>query len=707
VSSSLLGSEDLEAFRVVQPQDIVRITPNASATDSGSRSFGDVYQTRGLANTVFFGAPATTVYVDDVPFGETFTNAQRLAALNSVEVFRGPQPTLVGRSTYAGLVNIRSQRPGDRLEARGSYRYGSFDSQNTDLWIMGPVAGEALGFRIAGTYDVRDGYLTNPESGTRVDHQEHWGLQGGLFWKPARGWDISVTASYDEYWDGAPRLTSLDRTTGFYTVTSDVDGRQNRTAGNQAIRAAYENKAFRFLSVTSHRGFDLDPFTVDLDFTSAPIGFTTLSQSQELWSQEFRVAGNRPDAAWQWNTGLYGSVSRIKGDAIRGLSFPQSRTDYTVTRFVQPIPTPFGTLNVPLTARSTSYSDTQVKIDQRTVHRIDEESAAWFGGVAYEGWKPITLHAGGRLDWVRRSMVRDKGTTGVADTNTRTLTTIEPVPGFPAFPAPPVDVRRTLTPVRERAATHSFEDEWVHFTPTGGVDWQIAEEVMAFVRTSWAFKPGGFSAYADDARLVAFGDETAWSTEAGIKSRWFDGRLTANVSAFLNAVRGYQVERSLSATDYAVLNAAQARTYGMELDAAWDILPELSLIGSIGWTHARLTDYTDPVTGRRLDGVTPPFVPEFDATVALDFHLPAGFFTRVDLAVTGKTRFDDLNRPDFQQDTFGALGASVGWRGKNWNVGFYGSNLTDTEFYTLMNPEVRTGAPGLPREFGVRVGLVF
>lgn len=119
VSANLLGSEDLESFRVVQPQDIVRITPNASATDSGSRSFGDVYQMRGLANTVFFGAPATTVYVDDVPFGETFTNAQRLAAMNSVEVLRGPQPTIVWRNTYAGLVNVRSRRPDERLEARG------------------------------------------------------------------------------------------------------------------------------------------------------------------------------------------------------------------------------------------------------------------------------------------------------------------------------------------------------------------------------------------------------------------------------------------------------------------------------------------------------------------------------------------------------------------------------------------------------------
>ncbi|HEX2750285.1 MAG TPA: Plug domain-containing protein [Verrucomicrobiales bacterium] len=104
VSASFLPDKDVEAFKIREPQDIARVTPNMSATDSGSRSFGDVYTTRGIANTVFFGAPSTTVYVDDVPFGETFTYAQYLTATNSVEVLRGPQPNVVGRYTSGGLI---------------------------------------------------------------------------------------------------------------------------------------------------------------------------------------------------------------------------------------------------------------------------------------------------------------------------------------------------------------------------------------------------------------------------------------------------------------------------------------------------------------------------------------------------------------------------------------------------------------------------
>jgi iron complex outermembrane receptor protein len=717
VSASFLSSDLVDAFRVRQPQDIVRLTPNSSATDSGSRSFGDVYATRGLANTVFFGAPATTIYVDDVPFAETFTYAQRLLPVNSIEVLRGPQPTLVGRNSYAGLLNVRSLRPGNTFEGNLNYGYGSFETHEVDGYVMGPIAGETLGFRFGGAYDSREGYLTNPTNGQRVDGQEHWGINGGLFWKPAPGWDISLTASYDEFNDGAPRLTSLDRRTGFYTVSSDVEGRQERVVNNQALRIAYENDRFKFLSVTSHRGFDLDPYTIDLDFTPQPFGFTTLSQSQELWSQEFRFSSNDPDSAWQWNAGLYGSLSQIDGRALRGLQFDlfDTRVDRLVTNTVFPVPVAPGVvIPIPITARTTATTDiaTNVQQTQLTIHSIEEEAFAAFGGVSYSGFDPVTLHLGARLDWVRRSLVRDKSSVGLANSiaDTTAVTTVDPVPlpGFPPIP-PRVDrvTSRIETPISDRVARLQFEEEWLHVTPSAGIDWKINDNVLAFAKTTWAFKPGGFSAYADDARFVPFDEEKAWITEAGLKSQWLDGRLTANVTGFYNAVRNYQVERSFTVTDYTVFNADRAEIYGAEFETTFALLPQLDFLGSIGWTHARLTSYTDPVTGRNLDGVTPPFVPEFDALAALDFHLESGFFARVDYNVTGNTRFDDLNREEFQQHTFGLFSASLGWRGKNWNVALYGTNLTQEEYYTIMNPEIRTGAVGIPREFGVRVGIRF
>ncbi len=636
VSASFLSDEDVEKSLIQKPPDIARLTPNMNATDSGSRSFGDVYTTRGLANTVFFGAPATTIYVDDVPFGETFTYAQRLAALNSVEVLRGPQPGIVGRNTYAGLINIRSRRPGSTFEGEANAAAGSFDAQDIDLWMMGPI-NESLGFRLGGQYETRDGYLRNPLTGESVDDFEHRGLNGGLFWKPAPGWDVSFTAAYDEFDGGAPRLVALDRMGGFYEVTSDVRGGQHLTTDNEALRIAYENDSWKFLSVTSRRNWDLHPYIADIDFTALPLGSVELYQDQELWSQEFRFSNNIPSAVWDWTAGAYASTSEINGTGFRNANF-----------------------------------GTPVLSDTR--HQLDEDMFALFGSIAYKGWKPVTVHAGVRSDWVDRSIHQTHDVV------------------YGGFPLP-----RTM---------FDMSDDWFHFTPSAGVDWQIADNVMAYAKTARAFKPGGFSAYSDNPAYIPFDEEKSWSSEIGVKTTWLDGKATVNLAAFYNDIDGYQVERSFTQADYAVFNADSAETYGLELETRFAVSDNLDLQASVGWTHARLTDYTDR-EGHNLDGNIPPFVPEFDAVLAADFHLQNGLFARLEYLVTGDTKYDDFNRPDFEQDTYGLLNASAGFRTVTWSATVFAANLTGEEYYTNMNTDIRTGAVGAPRTFGVKVGLRF
>lgn len=60
-NSTFLSPTGLEVLGIREPQDVVRYAANQSATDSGSRSFGDIYSVRGLTNTIFFGAPSTKI----------------------------------------------------------------------------------------------------------------------------------------------------------------------------------------------------------------------------------------------------------------------------------------------------------------------------------------------------------------------------------------------------------------------------------------------------------------------------------------------------------------------------------------------------------------------------------------------------------------------------------------------------------------------
>lgn len=201
------------------------------------------------------------------------------------------------------------------------------------------------------------------------------------------------------------------------------------------------------------------------------------------------------------------------------------------------------------------------------------------------------------------------------------------MPGFPAFPSPPVNVQTIVTPLGSVSPRIAMQDEWVHITPTFGVDWAATEDDLVYVNTTHAFKPGGFSAYADDPAFVAFDEETVWTTELGVRSSHFDGKVNTNLVGF----------------------------------------------------YSRVDDY----------------------------HLENGFFARVEMVALGNVRFDDFNRDEFQQRAYVLLNSSVGFRKDQWSVALYGSNLADKEYYTNMNLEVRTGAVGIQRAFGVRVGREF
>src|SRR5690606_35033798 len=107
---------------------------------------------------------------------------------------------------------------------------------------------------------------------------------------------------------------------------------------------------------------------------------------------------------------------------------------------------------------------------------------------------------------------------------------------------------------------------WVHVTPHFGVDWKVSEPTTLYANTAYAFKPGGFSAYADNPAFVPFEEEIAWTSELGLRSAHLNGRVHTNLVAFYSRVDDYQVERSFTPTDFTVFNAEEAELYGLEFE---------------------------------------------------------------------------------------------------------------------------------------------
>lgn len=708
-STTVIQGQDLATFHVDELGETMQRAANFFATDSGAGAFGDVLSVRGLGNSVFFGPPAVAVYVDDAPIGMPVSQALRTSAIASTVLARGPQPFSGGSNAYGGVVNIRTRQPGDRIEGEIQSTVGSYHLTDTSAWLMGPLIKDILSFRLGGGHESRHGYLKNPDTGTRLDSIEHTDVDGALYLTPAEGWEIRLSGAWSRDEDGAPRLTSQERA-GFYDASPDHEGNQHRETEQQAFRIAHENEHWRFLSVTSRRRWLMSPFSLDADYTPEPLGVFDVDQESETWSQEFRWSSADGGHPFQWTAGLFGSTT--ESDGVNARTIATERQDVTVTPLALSITLPrLGRFPLPV-LEIVAVSDSDISSSRVTRYHLEEETAGFFAGGSWSGWEPFTFHAGARVDWVRRAMERDSVTTTDVSTRTRVQPVAPLVVSLPRrapliVPVPTPEPFATETTLRDASPRTNVEEEWTHLTPTAGVAWELSPNAQVYTKGTHAFKPGGYSAYADDERLLAFDPEKCWNTEAGLRTQWLNGDLMVNVAGFYNEIRDYQTERGLSLTDYVVLNADRAITYGAELETLWNVHRRLCLSGSFGWMHAEFKRFTDPVTGTSLDGNALPYAPEWNGMLAADFHLECGFFTRVEYLVAGPTTYDDRNRPEYEQGAFGLLNTAIGWRKGMVTVTAYATNLTGEEYYTNISTTLRARSVGAPREYGLRMTFTF
>lgn len=117
-------------------------------------------------------------HVNGVYLGSAATEAEYYD-LERIEVLRGPQGTLYGRNTTAGVLNIITKKPTDEFEGYVTAGYGNFNSIKLRGALNVPL-NDVISTRVAGFYLNRDGYATNLFTGNDVDDRDMFGLRGSV-----------------------------------------------------------------------------------------------------------------------------------------------------------------------------------------------------------------------------------------------------------------------------------------------------------------------------------------------------------------------------------------------------------------------------------------------------------------------------------------------------------------------------------------------
>jgi len=666
ISTDTLNTQQFDAI-YESGEDIKAIAnqvPGLYAESSNGRVAPRFY-IRGLGNSDFDLAASqpVSIIMDDVVMENTILKSSPVYDMDNVEVDRGPQGTLFGRNTTAGIIKFTTKKPTQDFEGYGTVSYGELGTANMEGAIGGALT-DTLSVRASVLYQHRDDYIDNA----------FLGVQGAL-------------GGYNER---AGRVQFLWQPNADFDALLNVHGRS--LAGTAAV--------FRANIIgpgNDHLNANYIPDKVFFDG-----GFYDPTnenpQKYDGWGTGLTMHYHFEDMVLTSVTGYEETHGYSRGDIDGGYvidggeggtgpgtiffdSDTQDGLDY-LHQFTQELHLASDYKDSPLTWQvgafyfDTKYQDTTNPFyEPPTSVRQSNTSWALFGQASYKFTPDFTVTGG--IRWT---------------TDVKGMTA-----NGPLLPMP------IVTPVKVGASNVSWD--------LSG-DYKLSDEVNLYARIAT-----GFRAPSIQGRNIAFNSpcdtalpcnystarsETVTSYEAGIKTDLFDNTLRFNADGYTYYLRHPQfsaVGGVAAGNSIVLINARGGLAYGMESDIEWAASEHLLFNLGASWTHTEIHDnsletgvcaqctVTSPIDtstgGAYVNGNPFPQAPDFMLDFGAKYDWPlenGGLITATtDWWVQGYTNFFLYKSAEFHSNGNyeGGLRISYLFPDKSHEVALYARNITD------------------------------
>lgn len=196
IALTAFSGEMLERIGVEDFEELSRFVPGFEVQNQSPNNPGFVM--RGITSDAgtAFNEPRVSVFQDGVSISKSRGAFIELFDVERVEIAKGPQTTLYGRSALIGAVNVIQNKAnvgGFAASARGSY--GNLDSVLAEAMINVPLGSEAA-LRVAGRYRSRDGNVRNLLGGKAFGSVDSWAIRGALRLEPSSRFQLDIIGNY-------------------------------------------------------------------------------------------------------------------------------------------------------------------------------------------------------------------------------------------------------------------------------------------------------------------------------------------------------------------------------------------------------------------------------------------------------------------------------------------------------------------------------
>ncbi len=756
-----VDGQTLENLRVTDVRDLTAVAP--SFTVSQSYQGVPTYTLRGIGfNTINLSSTSTVgTYVDEVAYAYPIMNTGPVMDLERVEVLKGPQGTLYGRNTTAGLINFITAKPTDSFEGSIRADLGNYQTYNIGGHISGPL-GEGIAARIAfRSENSGKGWQVSNSRGERQGEIEKLGIRGALAFDPGPGthFDLSVT-----WWQNKSD-TVVGQGIGFTPATNPVGGTSNSRFFNTPGLAAYlannfptrasqadwapeaarsadigtglgldgplaEDNRFwglklrwdqdisdtvKLVSLTSYNDFKRNALS---DWSGAP--FEILLQNTvgriKSFAQDLHVEGESGPVTWL--VGAYYANDRII-DSNRTLLGQNANVGLIRGAGVPLLGTPFN---------SGGYTLTQLSQAFRTYEdfgRIRTKTWSIFANGDWQLAEQVKLTAG-----IRYTEDKQRYNGCSRDFNGNMLPNVNVVNR--ALYAQTYGV---IAPQITQGQCNTFDPATGTFGEVKSLldennvawrlalDWSPNDDTLVYASVSRGFKAGTTPINAANlARQNApVTQEKLTAYEVGVKATLADRMVQANLSAFYYDYRDKQISTYFADPIYTALsrldNVPRSKAYGVEGELIVRPMQGVSISTSALWLKTRIKDYDGTNAAGKpenFDGAEFIYSPKFQGSITLAYDTPVTDTLNVVGAISARyqsksnTIFEDLDL--YKIDSYGTVNASLGLKDESgWSVSLWAKNLFDKYYWSAVasNANVVVRFPNPPRTYGLTVGFDF
>jgi outer membrane receptor protein involved in Fe transport len=707
LSVTAYSQEALTAKGIVGYEGLAVETPGV-VLNRPSANFNN-FTARGIA-TNGYGAnlqSTVAVYIDELPIstiGNTTVLDPNLFDVERVEFLRGPQGTLFGSGSLSGALRILTRKPdATAFDAAALVDIGMTGSDSLRQRYNGmvniPLVQDKLAVRAVGFVRKEEGYVDNIglTRKTNSNDLDAYGGRVALLWEPTDRLSVKLMASYE---DSEPRDSSLiTPALGHDTRVSDrPDLFQGQLVSYNAT-VEYQLDGAQFISSSTLSGFD-QKFFVDLAGTFLPAGVTTpgpqniafgldATAYMDTFVEEVRLASD-PGGKWDWTVGAFYLDRRLDVDYNY-----RSRPDYLAFRGFTGLPDEYY---------------------QRQYNHTKSQELAGFGEVTYRFSDQLWVTAGLRYGGFEAQSFVEGGYTSnylaaaLTPGNNRALAITQVAPA---------------TGVKAKETGPSYKLS---------VSYKPVPNITTYATVSTGFRTPVVNGFAGRASVVNPNDiiipagadsDDLTNYEIGLKGRWLDGRLSANLAAYWIDWKNIQVQanRTSDSVQFATnIGAAYSRGLEFEIIAAPIENLTIGITGAFNEAEVSKLSPTEAAISGAGEGVRLAS-PRFQGAAFFNYGFDLTPEARANLSASAQRvgKFPGMfpyipGRPGVLAPTYDYTEAytnvnvTFAVAMDQWTVGAYVENLFDSRKITYVHPEAFLAsryAEQRPRTIGVRVGYDF